>query len=56
MRCKDLLNSYPSTHKEAAKALQRAEDGTALAMSLRYSMRRKDILHRGAYGGVPAPD
>ena len=49
-RCLDLLDSYPRTHEEAAKALREAEDGSALAMSLRYNMRRRDILHRGAYG------
>ncbi|CAL5228629.1 g11795 [Coccomyxa viridis] len=53
-RCKDLLDSSPSTYEQAAEALQNTVDGSALAISLRYAMRRKDILHRGAFGGIAA--
>ena len=49
-RCKDLLDSLPSPPEQTAEVLQEAEADSALAMSLRYSLRRKAILQRGAYG------
>ena len=53
-RCKDLLDTSASTFEQAAEALQEAEQDSALALSLRYSMRRKDILQCGACGGMAA--